>query len=330
MQSAQLYENLSKRSGFDYGPYFQGLQNIKYSRGGCASGTLALRDYAKTMPYAAEDPCVIHPTTFDSVFHVGFVSLSMGGWEANPTLMFSNLRELWLSHKLYTLPGNPKLHVVMREVARTFREFEWDASTLLAETGEPVIVARGERGTVIAGAGSNGNGGNGDEDDGANRFSYGIDFQPDLALLSKTETEAHLRALYERDSQFSPEPQDAEAVDRADAIALHFIEQALDKIENGEPISLANQLTKYVDFLRKVRSNRDKYTLASRGLGHLNIEDVLREADRESTQKLVKKAGEHLYGILAGTDNALQIIFEGGLANGKLIPKNEYAEGKGD
>ncbi|KAK8098521.1 KR domain-containing protein [Apiospora kogelbergensis] len=311
VQSAQLYENLSKKSGFDYGPYFQGLRDIKYSRNGCATGTLALRDYAKNMPYAAEDPCVIHPTTFDSVFHVGFVSLSMGGWEAIPTLMFSNLKELWVSHKLFTLPGNPLLHVATREVARTFREFEWDASTLLAETGEPVIVAKGERGTVIAGAGSSAR----NDDDGASRFSYGIDFKPDLSLLGAAETETYLKALYAHDPQFSPDPKDAEAVDRADAIALHFIEQALDKIENGEPVAFDNHLTKYVDFLRKVRANREKYTLASRGLGHLNIEDVLREADEEPTQKLVKKAGEHLYGILTGTDNALQIIFEGNLAN---------------
>ncbi|KAJ6281119.1 hypothetical protein J3E71DRAFT_219091 [Bipolaris maydis] len=311
VQSGQLYENLSKKSGFDYGPYFQGLREIKYSRNGCASGTLALRDYAKNMPYADEDPCVIHPTTFDSVFHVGFVSLSMGGWEAIPTLMFSNLKELWVSHKLFTLPGNPLLHIATKEVARTFREFEWDASTLLAETGEPVIVARGERGTVIAGAGSSAR----NDDDGASRFSYGIDFKPDLSMLGKSETEAHLKDLYARDPQFSPDPKDAEAVDRADAIALYFIEQALDKIENGEPLQFDNHLTKYVDFLRKVRANRHKYTLASRGLGHLTIEDVLREADNEPTQKLVKKAGEHLYGILVGADNALQIIFEGNLAN---------------
>lgn len=71
VQSQQLYENLSKKSGFDYGPYFQGLRNIKYGRNGYASGTLALRDYAQKMPYADEDPCVIHPTTFDSIFHVG-------------------------------------------------------------------------------------------------------------------------------------------------------------------------------------------------------------------------------------------------------------------
>jgi hypothetical protein len=227
--------------------------------------------------------------------------------------MFSNLRELWVSHKLFTVTGNPLLHVATKEVARKFREFEWDASTMLAETGEPVIVARGERGTVIAGAGS----GAREDDDGASRFSYGIDFKPDLSLLGTAETETYLKALFARDPQFSPDPKDAQAVDRADAIALYFIEQALDKIENGEPVTFDNHLTKYVDFLRKVRANREKYTLESRGLGHLNIEDVLREVDGEPTQKLVKKAGEHLYGILAGTDNALQIIFEGNLANGK-------------
>ncbi|KAJ4420806.1 Type I Iterative PKS [Gnomoniopsis sp. IMI 355080] len=310
VQSPQLYENLSKKSGFDYGPYFQGLRQIKYGRNGYASGMLALRDYAKNMPYAEEDPCVIHPTTFDSVFHVGFVSLSMGGWEPIPTLMFSNLKELWVSHKLFTLSGNPLLHVATKEVLRTFREFEWDASTLLADTGEPVIVAKGERGTVIAGAGSSSR-----DDDGASRFSYGIDFKPDLSLLDMPETEAYLKEMFARDPQYSPDPQDAEAVDRADAIALYFIESALDKIDNGESIEFDNHLTKYVDFLRKVRSNREKYTLESRGLGHLKIEDVIRDADNEPTQKLVKKAGEHLYGILAGTDNALQIIFEGNLAN---------------
>lgn len=312
VQSPQLYENLSKKSGFDYGPYFQGLRNIKYGRNGYASGTLALRDYAKNMPYADEDPCVIHPTTFDSVFHVGFVSLSLGGWEPIPTLMFSNLKELWVSHKLFTLPGNPVLHVATKEVLRTFREFEWDASTLLAETGEPVIVAKGERGTVIAGAGSGSR-----DDDGASRFSYGIDFKPDLSLLEMNETETYLKDVFAKDPQYSPDPQDAEAVDRADAIALYFIESALDKIENGPPVEFDNHLTKYIDFLQKVRSNRNKYTLESRGLGHLKIEDVIREADNEPTQKLVKKAGEHLYGILAGTDNALQVIFEGNLANGE-------------
>lgn len=312
VQSSQLYENLSKKSGFDYGPYFQGLRNIKYSRNGCASGTLALRDYAKNMPYADEDPCVIHPTTFDSIFHVGFVSLSMGGWESIPTLMFSNLKELWVSHKLFTLSGNPTLHVATREVLRTFREFEWDASTLLAETGEPVIVAKGERGTVIAGAGSGSR-----DQDGASRYSYGIDFQPDLSLMEISETEVYLKDIFASDPQYSPDPQDAEAVDRADAIALYFIESALDKIENGPPVKFDNHLSKYIDFLHKVRSNRDRYTLESRGLGHLKIEDVIHEADNEPTQKLVKKAGEHLYGILTGADNALQIIFEGNLANGE-------------
>lgn len=243
------------------------------------------------------------------------VSLSMGGWEPIPTLMFSNLKELWVSHKLFTIPGNPTLHVATKEVRRTFREFEWDASTLLADTGEPVIVAKGERGTVIAGAGS----GAREDDDGASRFSYGIDFKPDLSLLGVDETEAYLRTLFEKDPQYHPDPQDAEAVDRADAIALYFIESALEKIENGTPVKFDNHLTKYIDFLHKVRSNRDKYTLESRGLGHLKIEDVLREADGEPTQKLVKKAGEHLYGILTGTDNALQIIFEGNLANGESI-----------
>ncbi|KAI1676033.1 Polyketide synthase PksG [Pyrenophora tritici-repentis] len=38
VQSEQLYENLSKKSGFDYGPYFQGLWDIRYSRNGVCDG----------------------------------------------------------------------------------------------------------------------------------------------------------------------------------------------------------------------------------------------------------------------------------------------------
>lgn len=325
---AQLYQNLARKSGFDFGPYFQTLRDVRYDREGHASATLAPRAYAATLPFAGEDPCVVHPTALDGVFHLGFVSLSMGGWQAIPTLMFTHLRELWVSHRLFaTDEKTPRLKVAARETTRTLREFEWDVAAVFADEdgAGPAVVARGERGTIVAqgrtaaeeGVDADADAQDVSAEDGAARLSYGIDFQPDLGLLSVAETQAHLARTFASDASFAPPP--AEVVDRGDAIALHFIEAVLERIDREGPVTFDKHLTRYVDFLRRIRRDRDQYTLASRGLGHVTLETLLAEADLEPTQRLVKKAGEHLYEILTGAENALQIVFEGHLADGKEL-----------
>ncbi|KAI8315598.1 Compactin diketide synthase [Colletotrichum sp. SAR11_59] len=309
---SQLYKNMSRRSGFDYGPYFQLLRNIGYDRDGHATATLSLRDYTKTMPFAGEDPCVVHPSTLDAICHLQMVALSQGGWNAVPTMMFSHLRKLWLSNKLFRAQDNPQLKVATHETMRAFREAECRTTAMLAETSEPVIILDGQRGTAISSLAKT-NASIGSDKDSKQLF-YSLDYKPDLSLLTETEKSKYLTNAFEQDPRCKAP--DKGIIDRADAIALHFIEAALSKIDQDDQATKYDgHLERYVAWMRRVRQSREKWTLESRGLGGLDIQDILEKADSEPTQRLTKKVGEHLYRILRGEENALQIIFEGNLAD---------------
>ncbi|KAI8254399.1 Compactin diketide synthase [Colletotrichum sp. SAR11_239] len=309
---SQLYKNMSRRSGFDYGPYFQLLRNIGYDREGHATATLSLRDYTKTMPFAGEDPCVVHPSTLDAICHLQMVALSQGGWNPVPTMMFSHLRKLWVSHKLFRAQDNPQLKVATHETMRAFREAECRTTAMLAETSEPVIVLDGQRGTAISSL-SKTNADIGSDKDSKQLF-YSLDYKPDLSLLTENEKSKYLTNAFEQDPRCKAP--DKGIIDRADAIALHFIEAALSEIDQDDQATKYDgHLERYVAWMRRVRQSREKWTLESRGLGGLDIQDILEEADSEPTQRLTKKVGEHLYRILRGEENALQIIFEGNLAD---------------
>jgi len=307
----QLYQNMAKYSGFDYGPYFQQLRNISYDRSGHASATLALRGYSETMPYAHEDPCVIHPTTLDAICHLQMVALSKGGWQPIPTMMFSHLKDLWVSHKLFTAENNAQIRAATHETMRSFREAECKTVVLLADSLEPVLVAEGQRGTAIT---SFPRSSNSNSDGSASRMSYGISYQPDLSLLTMKETQDYLMSTF-NDPRYRPPPK--ANVDRGDAIALYFVESVLKQLDIDGPQHYEDHFERYVAWMRRVAANRHKWTLESRGLGHMDIQEILREADNEPTQRLARKVGENLYQILKGKANALQIIFEGGLADGK-------------
>ncbi|KAI8155693.1 Compactin diketide synthase [Colletotrichum sp. SAR 10_71] len=309
---SQLYKNMSRRSGFDYGPYFQLLRNIGYDRDGHATATLSLRDYTKTMAFAGEDPCVVHPITLDAICHLQMVALSQGGWNAVPTMMFSHLRKLWVSHQLFRAQDNPQLKVATHETMRAFREAECRTTAMLAETSEPVIVLDGQRGTAISSL-SKTNADIGSDKDSEQLF-YSLDYKPDLSLLTESEKSKYLTNAFEQDPRCKAP--DKGIIDRADAIALHFIEAALSEIDQDDQATKYDgHLERYVAWMRRVRQSREKWTLESRGLGGLDIQDILEKAGSEPTQKLTKKVGEHLYRILRGEENALQIIFEGNLAD---------------
>lgn len=307
---SQFYQHIAEKSGYNYGPFFQQLRDIKYDRCGHASATLNLRGYMGQMPYAAEDPCVIHPTTLDCIAQAQMVALSQGGWQPIPTMMFSHLRELWVSHALFNVQGNPRLRIASHETMRTFREVECRTVVLLADSLEPVLVADGQRGTAITSlARSVGVG-----DDGASEMSYCIDYRPDLSLLTTQEVQDYLKSTFSDSEAIRPPSQ--ENIDRADAIALYFVETVLNRFDHDGPRIIGNHLDKYVSWMRHVVANRDKWELKSRGAGHLNIQDVLREGDSEPSQRLGLKVGEHLYQVLTGKADALQVIFEGGLVEG--------------
>jgi hypothetical protein len=202
---------------------------------------------------------------------------------------------------------------------RSFREAEYKTVVLLADSLEPVVIAEGQRGTAITSFPSSSVS---SDDDSSSRMSYGISYEPDLSLLIMQETQNYLISTF-NDPKYGPPPK--AHVDRGDAISLYFIEKVLKQLEADGTKHYEDHFERYVAWMHRVAANRHKWTLESHGLGHMDIRTILQEADNEPTQRLAKKVGEHLYQILKGEANALQLIFEDGLADGKNFLKHHYS-----
>jgi acyl transferase domain-containing protein len=299
----QMYGNI-RAHGMDYGPYFARLSDITYNNDGRAAASVTTRDYSEKMEYANEDPCVIHPTTLDALCHLQMVSVSAGGLRSMPAMMFTHCREMWISNKLFELPGNLKLLAATTETMRGFRECECDTVALLAETREPMVIIRGERGTAITSL---------DHDADAEPIAacYQLAYQADLSLMTNDETYKFLMNNTFRDFSLP----DKNCLDRVDAMVNYYVDNTLQRLEKeGFPHS-TDHLAQYIQWMK--RQNAQKSNQKAGGYADVDVEALLLAEPAEPTEGLVRRVGQNLHEILTGKANALQILFEGTLMQGK-------------
>ena len=97
---------------------------------------------------------------------------------------------------------------------------------------------------------------------------------------------------------------------------MYYVETVLAQLDKTGPKLVEKHFERYVEWMRIVLEQKSKHSLASRGRDDLYIQDILANAQLEPSQCLVAKVGKSLYDILTGSANALQVIFEGKLADG--------------
>ncbi|WQF87991.1 Putative Acyl transferase domain superfamily, GroES-like superfamily, alcohol dehydrogenase [Colletotrichum destructivum] len=302
----QMYGNM-RQLGLGYGPFFARLHDIVYDRDGHAAASLKLRDYAERMVYAEEDPCVIHPTTLDALCHLQMAALSAGGLRPIPTMMFTHCQEMWISNKLFDLPGNPLMHAASTQTMRGFRESEFDTVAVLDGTNEPVVVIRGERGTAITSLDDAG------ETQEADAACYSLDFRADLSLMASSTT-THNYLMNHTFRRF--ELPDKDLMDRADALSIFYVEQVLDQLEAEGMPQYGDYRDLYIKWMQRARSQREKYVPASRGRHDLDGKALAASPEpTEPTTRLVHKVGENLYDILTGKANVMEVLFENRLVD---------------
>lgn len=303
----QMYANI-RSHGMDYGPYFGRLTDISYNKEGRAAASVKTRDYADKMLYAGEDPCVIHPTTLDALCHLQMVSVSAGGLRPMPAMMFTHCSEVWISHALFDLPGNPKLVAASSETMRGFRECECDTVALHAETREPMVIIRGERGTAITSLDHR------SQKEEVDAACYQLSFRADLSLMTNEQSYQFLMNNTFRDFALP----NKDYIDNVDALALQYVEKTLRQLEQDDTFKYpTDHLVHYIDWMKRLCKNRHEYTLESRGRTEITEEELMSAETTEPTQRLVHRVGQNLYDILTGRANALQILFEGSLMQGK-------------
>lgn len=309
----QMYGNI-RAHGMDYGPYFARLSDISYNNDGRATASLTTRDYAEKMEYANEDPCVIHPTTLDALCHLQMVSVSAGGLRSIPAMMFTHCREMWISNKLFEVQGNLKLQAATSETMRGFRECECDTVALHAETREPMVIIRGERGTAITSL---------DHDADAEPVAacYQLAYQPDLSLMTNEETFGFLMNNTFKGFALP----DRNCLDRVDAIVNYYVEKTLQLLEKETFTYPTDHLAQYIQWMKRQYAGKSRQELDDRP--DIDVEALLLADPAEPTEDLVRRVGKNLHDILTGKANALQILFEGTLMQGKWSTSRQMGWG---
>ena len=100
----QMYEQL-RVLGLDYGPTFQGLEDLRYSADGEVIGQVQTFRWSASEGTNHPQPHIVHPTTLDAMLQLMFVSLSQGTEKAVPTMVASRIRRLWISSKGLDYPS---------------------------------------------------------------------------------------------------------------------------------------------------------------------------------------------------------------------------------
>lgn len=177
----ELYDDFAD-NGNVYGPTFNGIQSAKIgTHGGVAN--ISIPDVLSVMPRQYQQPHVIHPSSFDSIFQLGLpiYRRNVGTGPVMPT----SIDEITINCKLSSDPGT-----------------KWVASTTMTETGfrfarvevavfeeqangEPLLPVIDIRGGSLRGIGE------APVDESTLPFnrksSYGIKWKPDVDLLASSE-----------------------------------------------------------------------------------------------------------------------------------------------
>ncbi|EOD51963.1 putative polyketide synthase protein [Neofusicoccum parvum UCRNP2] len=271
----ELFYDAVARLGFQYGPFFRQLRDVRYDGAGRAAASIPLRSWVPGTPYAETDPCVIHPVALDALTHLMMVALSAGGGRPIPTMMFTHLKEMWVSQELLTAAGEPVLHASAYETMRGFREAEYSMTAFLAGSREPVLTSEGQRGTAITSLA-----GSAAMDDGTDKMCYGMDWKPCMALMTREQAQKY----FERQFAVHIAPPSKETIDFADALAMHYLESVLEELDKDSSRKYEKHFEKYVWWMRQVVHDKDR-------------------------------VGEHLRQVLIGKADPLQVIFEGHLVD---------------
>jgi len=136
----QLYAEMAT-DGNTYGPTFKGLRSIKMQPDGfAATAVVEVPDIAAVMPAHHQTSHVLHPTTFDSMFHVGIPMIKQQ--HGAGSVMPVHISELSVFTKQHVLsnPGS-ELDVTARITCNQFRATHIDMSATV--DGNPVLLASG-------------------------------------------------------------------------------------------------------------------------------------------------------------------------------------------
>lgn len=303
VNSSQFYDSLA-RCGYDFGPAFQNLGNIRFTEDGEAAADVLLDGWTgKIESHPDIAPHVIHPTTLDAFLQLSVAAHSQGGRLNIPVLVPTQLKSLYISGELLNREPEQAVNLLTRTTFRGFREADYSIHAISAKH-RVQLHAKGFRQTAL-------NDQRTVVETQLRRSCYLVDWKADLDMLSREE----IADIYEEAIDGRSRLLD-DSVHTEELVALYFMHQAL--IDKSWTIgtNVPSHLNKYMLWMQH-RSDPEKLSLLRQS--HLdydmlfgndeNRDDFLSVFAQQSTEgRLVVKVGRHLAQVMCGEIDALELL----------------------
>ncbi|KEY73875.1 hypothetical protein S7711_06085 [Stachybotrys chartarum IBT 7711] len=296
--------NEMKAAGNEYGPTFQGLKEIHIGRG-YATGRVVVPNIAQQMPDHYIQPHTIHPSTFDSLFHLEPICFRREGLVA--PIMPTVLGEVSVVVDMDSAPDTEiEVGVQRTQLTPHDSEFSFVAYQKRDDgTLRPVITGTDIRIQVVGEATS--------KPGEQKKMTYRMDWKPDLDSI----TEEHILAL-----TLSLSPPDRRANDRVtetnltlnDKVAAIFIHRAIKRMkEDGVFSESDNHLSGPLNWIIDWEA-----TEAVRLLDGVAPEDENSLIEHNSNSNdimglAMSCIGPHYFDILTGNSSAQELLSRQGL-----------------
>ncbi|KAI0817435.1 hypothetical protein GGR55DRAFT_685082 [Xylaria sp. FL0064] len=301
----RLYE-ISRQRGYEFGPTFQTLHDVAYHRNGnYVTGRVILDEWMTKLPeIAAGQDHVIHPTSLDGVLQTATALTSCGGTVPGPLRVPTQIKEIWISNKLFSRDSNAALRVAAETQRTTVRQTDAFVVALLPATNEPALFFDGYRETTLMSRQ--------DVFEDRHGIFYALEWFPDVDLLSKKEKEAYCMQAANTATPWSSSK---------DVVCLYWLIKTLQQLERDNFRPSKVHLRKYVDWVSRHLRKFGRHSPLEESpwremLAAGEFEQYLAEwAERGRVERALVFFCSQLTRIIREEQDPLDLLFNQGLAN---------------
>jgi NADPH:quinone reductase-like Zn-dependent oxidoreductase/SAM-dependent methyltransferase len=320
IKSKDLYQEL-KKIGLDYGPSFQGLEDVRFNDDGVAVASISLAKWARgdRKALASTQCSIVHPATLDTMFQLVFIALSRANFVGMQTMVPTRIARLWVSS---TGAGAPFLGAVQAHAnAEQMSKRSASASiSVVAEHDNQLKI--GVEGLVVTAISSTSEPSNAEIDE--KQLCYHIQWKPDFSTMDKSQILKYC--------QRQPLTDDGEQRQDTKLITLTFGAAALRKLSEHDSQTSAH-IEKYAIWLQtqlEIDIAQTPKPLRMSRRASINNSDVLFDAQdtaKTTKEKILMKVGSHLTEVVLGDVKLLDLLYEDGLLEEYVLEELESTRG---
>ncbi|KLJ07412.1 hypothetical protein EMPG_17105 [Blastomyces silverae] len=289
-----LYHNESE---FDFGPAFHRLTNVACSGDGQAIGDVSLYSSSNHNTAYAQ-PHVIHPASFDGIFHSAILAFAHDPAIRVPAVVPTRIKTMWISNSGLNQLEADKVRVYVRSKPVGHRG-TLNSMVAVDDTGQLRVFMEGQESLAISR-----NTENQDSLNSGVNLCFKLDWKPDLDFFGREQL-AQYFGNYE-----IPNASRISFLDHLDILIQGFISRTLEAIDNHQLKGLKPHFQKYVDWMRLQVAETKLGPRQQEGAYHHT--DIANKFEAFSAERnLVVAVGQSLSKILSGDIDPLDILYQG-------------------